>query len=242
MYVEEIRRAVLATPRERLAEIQTALWKSWSAGAVSDDEATELSGLITARRSIAGPVGVVRRHVGSRPISSASIARRRRMASGGMMPPAIASRFTISEAAALTVILERVAQDGRCELSVGQIAGRAGTCATVVKNAVREARKLGLIAVEVRRVTYDRNRTNVITVVSAELATWIRLRSRKREPGGGVTFASTTQHTDSFSPRSSNRTTETVRESDERMAPPASKRTSRTFSGIGIPLKREVRR
>lgn len=202
MFVEEIRRAVMATPKERLPEIQAALWKSWSAGAVSDDDATDLSGLITARRSIPGPAAIQKRHVGSRPISSASIARRRRVASGGMMPPPIASRFTISEAAALTVILERVAQDGRCELSVGQIAGRAGTCATIVKNAVREARKLGLIAVEARRVAYDRNRTNVITVASAELATWIRLRSSKREPGGGGIFAPTTRQVDSFSPES----------------------------------------
>ena len=206
MYIEEIRRAVLATPRERLADISAALWKSHAAGAVGDDDAQALAELIAARKVIPGPQPAARRHVGSRPISSASIARRRRVASGGMMPPQIACRFTISEAAALTVILERVAQDGRCELSVGQIAGRAGTCATIVKNAVREARKLGLIAVEARRVSYDRNRTNVITIVSAELSTWIRLRSRKCEAGGGVIFAPTTRHVDSFSPKLTGRT------------------------------------
>ena len=112
-------------------------------------------------------------------------------------------------------ILERVAQDGRCELSVGQIAGRAGTCATIVKNAVREARKLGLIAVEARRVAYDRNRPNVITVVSAELATWIRLRARKAEQEGGVRFAPTTQQIDSLLPESPRRSARTARESDD---------------------------
>lgn len=102
------------------------------------------------------------------------------------MPPAIAPRFTISEGAALTVILERVAQDGRCELSVGQVAGRAGTCATVVKNAVPEARRLGY-----RRLRPDgwlmtgTGRTSSRSS-RLEMATWIGLRGRKREPGGGA--------------------------------------------------------
>ncbi len=200
MFRDQLSAAVATAPRNDLARLSQTLWQAWGQGLVDDAQASELSAAIEARKAPAAPGGSARRHVGSRPISGASIARRRRIGSTGMMPPQIASRFTISEAAALTVILERVAQDGRCELSIGQIAGRAGTCATVVKNAVREARKLGLIAVETRRVAYDRNRTNVITIVSAELATWIRLRVRKVEQGGGVRFAPTTRQVDSFLP------------------------------------------
>ena len=69
----------------------------------------------------------------------------------------LACHFTMSEVAALTIVAEQVIQHGHCSLAVAAIAGRAGTCVTVVKNAIRYARRLGLLAVEERRVRYDRN-------------------------------------------------------------------------------------
>ena len=131
--------------------------KSHAAGAIGDDDAQSLAELIQVPKAPGASPTARRQHVGSRPIGSASITRRRGCAGLGMCPPDIVARFTLGEVAALTIIAEQVVQHGSCGLSVGTIAGRAGVGATVVKNAVRETKRLGLIAVEVRRLRYDRN-------------------------------------------------------------------------------------
>ena len=73
MFAEEIGRAVMATPRHRLAEISAAVWKGFAAGAIPESEAQRLAELIEARKVVpmvsAGP----RRPVGSRPRTSASL-------------------------------------------------------------------------------------------------------------------------------------------------------------------------
>ncbi len=43
MFVEEIRRAVQATPRGRLAELSAAVWKGFAAGAIAEQEAQSLA-------------------------------------------------------------------------------------------------------------------------------------------------------------------------------------------------------
>src|SRR4028119_1668375 len=58
----------------------------------------------------------VRRVVGARPRTPASVERRRSLASQGWFPPAIASRFTVGEQAALAVIAQEVARHGACSL------------------------------------------------------------------------------------------------------------------------------
>ena len=87
--------------------------------------------------------------------------------------------------ATLSFVVAEIAKHGRCELPIGAIAARAACCATVVRNALRQARRLGLVDVEARRVAYDRNRSNVVRIVSAEWSTWLRMRSRKADRGGG---------------------------------------------------------
>ena len=194
MFVEELRRAVLATPRHRLAEISAAVWKGFAAGALAEDDAQALAEAIEARKSI--PVAPSQpRRVGSRPRSPESVERRRRWTSSGWLPPQLAARFTMAEAAVLAVILQEIATTGSCMLPIGAVAGRAGVCATVVKRALRQARTLGLLHVEARRVARDRNLPNVVTVISSELALWMRTRSRiGRQGGGGTTVPGTTNH------------------------------------------------
>jgi hypothetical protein len=99
--------------------------------------------------------------------------RRRRIAASGAMPPAIAARFTTGEQAALAVVAGEVRRTGRCELAVGAIAGRAAVSASTVRNALRVARRLGLVRVEERKVTAWRNDTNVVRVTSPEWSVWI---------------------------------------------------------------------
>jgi hypothetical protein len=67
------------------------------------------------------------------------------------MPPALAARFTQAEMAVFRIVSDEVRHHGVCALHIDAIAARAGTCRTTVKNALREARRLGLITVEERR-------------------------------------------------------------------------------------------
>lgn len=198
MFAEQIRRAIPATPKADLCALSAALWKAYGAGLVPEDEAQALAEAIQARRTVPAAPTQPRR-VGSRPRAPESLERRRRWVASGWLPPAVAARFTMGEAAALAVIVREIATAGRCGLPVGAIAGRAGVCATTVRNALREARRLGLVKVEERRLSYARSLPNLVTICGRELALWVRIRARVEGQGGGCrTVATTTNH---LSPR-----------------------------------------
>ena len=74
------------------------------------------------------------------------------MAASGPLPPQLACHFTTSELSVLRVIADEVRHRGFCDRSVPEIAARAGTCVTTVRNALREARVLGLVSVRERRL------------------------------------------------------------------------------------------
>ncbi len=195
MFAEECRRAIMAAPRSRLDVLAKAVWQAYGADALSEAQASELCELVASRRVIPTAPAAPRRPVGSRPRSSASMERRRAWTGSGWLPPAIAARFTMGEAAAIGVIVAEIAKRGRCELYIGAIAGRAGVCATIVKRALRQARSLGLLHVETRRVARDRNRPNVVTITSREIELWVRTRARvERQGGGGIFVPRTTNH------------------------------------------------
>ena len=67
MFAEEIRRAMLATPRVRLAELSAAVWKGFACGAVSEEDAQQLADEIHARKAIPPTPAAPRKPVGSRP-------------------------------------------------------------------------------------------------------------------------------------------------------------------------------
>ena len=121
------------------------------------------------------------RRVGSRPRTDASMARRRSWASAGRLPPALACKFTLGEQAVLAVIAAEVVKNGACRLAIDHIAALAGVGRSSVKNALREAHGLGLVRIEERRLTGFRNDTNIVTILSPEWTSWLRLRR-----GGGV--------------------------------------------------------
>src|SRR3954454_15301463 len=52
MFVEQLRRAVEASPRVELAKVASLLWRAYAAGQVSEDQASELSDLIESRRAL----------------------------------------------------------------------------------------------------------------------------------------------------------------------------------------------
>ena len=199
-YAYEIRRQAEAAPRAALPAVTSALWKAFGEGHLSEAEAEALSGLIEARqqfdieRSVertTNRTGAPRTDAGSRPRTDASMERRRRWAASGRLPPAIAARFTLAEQSVLAVVAVEVAKRGDCRLIVGHIAAVAGVSETMVRNALRAARQLGLVTVEERRLARFRNDSNVVCIVSQEWTAWVRLaRSGERgavprQSGGG---------------------------------------------------------
>ena len=180
MFADDIRRALPGTPRERLAELSAAVWKGYACGAVSEEDAQRLAEEIAARKIVPPRPAEPRRRVGSRPRSPAEMERRRRWTSSGWLPPQLAARFTMAEAAVLSTIAAEVARRGLCRLTVGHIASLAGVGRSTVKNAVREAAALGILTSEEWRLTAWRSVPNTVRIVSPEWRVWLRMRDRKR--------------------------------------------------------------
>ncbi len=174
----QLRQAVEASPRVELHRVQDAVWKTWAAGGLSDDEAQSLSDMLEARKALPPPQKPTQRRVGSRPRSPASMERRRSWAACGAMPPALASRFTLAEVAVLAVVAAEVRTKGSCSLTVGHVAALAGVGRSTVKRALGEAHALGLLRVEERRLTAWRNAPNRVTITSPEWHAWMRMRRR----------------------------------------------------------------
>jgi hypothetical protein len=129
-----------------------------------------------------GNVGSASKAIGSRPRTDASLERRRRWAASGRLPPGLAARFTLAEQAVLALVAAETVRRKDCRLAVGQLAAIAGVAETTVRNAIREAARLGLVTVEERRITGFRNDTNIVRIVAPEWQAWLRLA--RRSPGG----------------------------------------------------------
>src|SRR5215212_246732 len=181
MFADELRRAVEVSPRVKLHAVSQLLWRAYAAGSVTEAQASELSDLIETRKALPAAGKPVQRRVGSRPHTPASMQRRRSWAAAGRLPPQIANRFTLAEQAVLAVVALEVVKHGSCRLAIDHIAALAGVGRSSVKNALREAHGLGLVRIEERRLTGFRNDTNVVTILSPEWTSWLRLRR-----GGGV--------------------------------------------------------
>jgi hypothetical protein len=55
MFVDELRRAVEASPRVELAKVASLLWKAWGQGLLSDAEAQSIGDMIEAKRALPVP-------------------------------------------------------------------------------------------------------------------------------------------------------------------------------------------
>ncbi len=205
-YADAIRRQAEDGPRAALPAVAKVLWTAFAAGQVSETEAEALSVLIEARQAsdaahrlgqspnptgtgcgteTADPRKLVqarRTGVGSRPRTDASLERRRRWAASGRLPPALAARFTLAEQAVLSLVAAETTRRGDCRLAVEHMAALTGVSRSSVKNALREARRLGLMTIEERRITGFRNDTNVVRIVSPEWQAWLRLARREVRP------------------------------------------------------------
>ncbi|GEP11760.1 transcriptional regulator [Methylobacterium gnaphalii] len=204
MLYDQFRAQIAGAAPDRLSEVSKALWQAFAAGVIGEAGATELAAEIEARVLLGRSAPTPRKpaRVGSRPRSSDSMERRRRWAASGYMPPPIAARFTLAEAAALAVVAAEINKRGDCRLSIEHVAALAGVARSSVKRALREARALGLVTIEERRLSRYRSETNVVRIIDRAWLSWLALRTCR---GGGVQTGTGTNTRDSSCSRKGRR-------------------------------------
>lgn len=169
------------------------IWQAYGAGAISDQLTQSLADRIAARKAelrggpkavgqIARPASIFpprKRQVS--PDRRASLMRRRRMASSGPLPPALAAHFTVGQLAVMRVISDETRDRGQCAVTIAEIAARAGVCRALVQQALHVAASLGLLTVQERRRQGQKNLPNLVRLVSVEWLAWIK-RGPKASP------------------------------------------------------------
>lgn len=200
LFTDQIEAAIAHASPTSLVELSAAVWKTHAAGGLPDDEAQRLAELIHARQTVAKAAretGTGRslplfapRKVQRPPVRSVAIERRRRLAASGPLPPALAARFTTSEAAVMRIVGDECREKGRCVLPLDAIAARAGVGRTTAQNALRLARRLGMVEIEERRQTGAKNLPNRVTVIDREWSQWL---ARGPKKGIGFKNLSTTE-------------------------------------------------
>ncbi|MFG1345230.1 helix-turn-helix domain-containing protein [Xanthobacter autotrophicus DSM 431] len=190
-----VHRIDAASSRDALDAVMRDLYASF--GRLSGDEVEALQERINARRGAPRapkaprPPRVLGRFAPRRrqcsPDRARSRARRRTLA--GDLPSSVRELFTEAERAALVVIAGEVKHHGVCDLTIDHLAALAGCSRTTVQNAVREARRLGLVRVTFRPRTGQKNLSNLIDIVSPEWRTWIKRGPAAHKPTGFKTFS-----------------------------------------------------
>ena len=122
------------------------------------------------------------------PERSEAIARRRRLACSGPMPPALGSRFTTGQLAVLRIVADEVASNGACGLCIDAIAARAGVCRRLAQGAIRLAEGDGLLTIQERRHQGRKNEPNVVRIISREWLAWLKRGGQMRN---GFAFRAT---------------------------------------------------
>jgi hypothetical protein len=187
MFAQNLAAAIdAARAPSRLDELAHIIWKAMAAGAIEADAAQLLAERVHAQKAAArrdAPrVGLPpgrpsifppRRHQRS-PDRAAAIGRRRQLAASGPMPPKLAAMFTTGELAALKIIVDEVRLRAQCEITLAEIAARAGVGRTTVQNAIREAAAGGLVTVQERRRQGQKNLPNVVRIVAPDWLTWLK--------------------------------------------------------------------
>ena len=179
----------------RLDDLSRLVWRGMAENQISEDAAQRLAEKIHTRRILNTTTAPHRppQAASGRPVSifpprrpqrpphrPQAIERRRRVAASGSAPPAVASRFTTAEQAALAIIVDEVRRRGDCRLPIDAIAARAGVSRTSVQNAIRAARAAGLIRVTLRPRRGQPHLPNIIEVIDPAWRDWIRKRGNRR--------------------------------------------------------------
>lgn len=90
------------------------------------------------------------------------------------MPDTMRHHYTEGERAVMCVVAGEVKRHGICDLSIDEIADRAGVGRTTVQNTMHEARRLNHVEITERMQRGAKNLTNVVEIISAEWRAWIK--------------------------------------------------------------------
>jgi hypothetical protein len=174
---------------DQLDNAARRIWEVYGLGRIGDDEATFLAECVERRRpprhhwSSDKPIGRLAGVISSRfpkrrpqrsPDRAASRNRRRLLGGSSGLPDTIRHHYSEGERAVLYVIAAEVKRCGVCDRSLDELAARAGTGRTTAQNALRAARDLRHVTIEHRPVPGQKNRTNVVRIVSVEWLIWLR--------------------------------------------------------------------
>lgn len=135
----------------------------------------------TGRRTLATTRSVHRRPAIPDSKRAAAWLRRRTLAKNCIIPTCIAGRLTISKLAVLSVIARAVIDHGHSNMSLPEIAARAGVGCTTARYAIRDAVRMGLIRVSENRVNGLWSRPNTISIVCGRWLRWLRERPKKSD-------------------------------------------------------------
>jgi hypothetical protein len=100
--------------------------------------------------------------------------RKRVLGGSSVLPDTLRHHYTEGERAVLCIVAGEVKRHGLCDLSIDEIADRAGTGRTTCQNAFHEARRLGHVEITERPQRGAKNLPNVVKVVSREWLAWIK--------------------------------------------------------------------
>jgi hypothetical protein len=177
-----------------LDDLLRLVWRGHADGVLTEEDAQTLDAAIRRRR---GDDSHARRAGAVEGLSPASFKRRmrrvpsarerwirhrRELGGCGAFPRQIAGYFPTAQQAVLTIISHEVRDHGQCDLHIQHIADRAKVSRSTIQNAIREARLLGLITVQARRLSPTKNLSNIVRIVSKEWRAWLKLDGR---PVGG---------------------------------------------------------
>jgi hypothetical protein len=192
MLKEQFHAAIENASGPQLDDLSRKLGTAHGEGMLDDPDAQELWEAIAHRRHQGRTVTVqavtARKQPGpprrrpyrqTSPDREASITRRRQLAASGPLPPHLAAKFTTCELAALKIISDEVVAKGYCDLTIAEIAARAGTNERTVRYAEKWAERWGLISNTRRPREGQKNLTNLIRIISPEWIDWLSRRKHR---------------------------------------------------------------
>jgi hypothetical protein len=219
----------LAQTSAVLDALSRATWSGLAGGHLSEAQAQEVATALEARRGefrrpkfekpasdprsgVSGhvtrtgrPTFFARARLQLPPDRAAALARRRRLAASGPMPPRLAAQFTTGELAVLRVVADEVRDKGMCDRTYAEMAARAGVCRRTALNAIRRAGRLGFVHIEERPRPGRKHLANLVRIASKEWRMWIDLKgrggARTTIPPRGLRMAATAPSVAGRSPR-----------------------------------------
>lgn len=190
------------TTVKQLDHFQAMIWRGHADGQLDDDAASTLAEqaslrrlkLVKAREQRLPPA---RSYYPKRPATDNSRwdaargsrcpvrwARKRRLGDMAALPPKVRDSFTEGERAVLYIIAADCRQNGVCTCSVKEIGDRAGISSTTVRNALRRARRMGLISTTERPQWRAKHLTNIVKILCPHWIAWLK----KFRPNLGLKF------------------------------------------------------